>query len=650
MRLLRHHPVSSCRIPLKVALLALFFFQSATTAQVKPTRRILILNETGTLYPSIDLIDQGIRTALGDSLYQVEFYREYFDTLLFPDPATQQEFRNFWKYQNRKPGVIVTVGSSPLRFMAEVHQEFFPGIPVIFWEAYKQYVIVGLLVFAVQALLILGLLWQRTRRKRMEAALKKTEAKFRMAFLRSPLAVSISRIEDSTYLDINETFERGTGWSRGEVIGRTPFDLGLWVDPEKRKDLQRRVMSGKNAQNVEFTFRTKEGRVKTGLGSAELIEIDGAQCMLSVATDITERKQLEERMRSALRDGEERFRFVANTAPVKIWMSDEDKRCVYFNQRWLNFTGRPLEAELGNGWAESVHPEDLDRCMDTYTEAFDRRQPFHVEYRLRRYDGEYRWVLDSGVPRFHSDGAFAGYIGSAVDVTDHKRAQEALSSLSGRLIEAQEQERHHLARELHDDINQKLAVLSFGLQQVTHVVPDSQTPTRAQIEPLVNQVKNISRDLRALSHRLHSSRLETLGLERAMQGFCRELAEQREVKVDFASSGLPDDPSQQVSLCLFRILQEGLNNAVKHSGVRHFEVELEKVADYLQLTIRDQGVGFDPGKAMHTGGIGLISMRERVHLLKGTLSIVSSPQAGTEIKARVPITAGAEAETKGALS
>ena len=609
MRLLRYHPVSSGRIPLKVALLALFFCQSAATAQVKPTRRILILNEAGTLYPSINLIDEGIRTAPGEILYLTN--------LAMPDLLERLK---------RLPDHTI----------------------VLLRDAYKHYVIVGLLVFAVQALLILALLWQRMRRKRMEAALKKTEEKFRMAFLRSPLAVSINRIQDNTYIDVNETFERGTGWSRGEIIGRTPFELGLWVDPEKRKDLQRRVVSGMNAQNVEYTFRTKKGQIKTGLGSAELIELDGAECLLAVSTDITERKQLEERMRTALREGEERFRFVANTAPVMIWMSGEDKRCVYFNQRWLEFTGRPLEAELGNGWADSVHPEDRDQCLVRYTEAFDRREHFQVEYRFRRYDGEYRWVFDSGVPRFHPDGAFAGYIGSAVDVTDHKRAQEALSSLSGRLIEAQEQERHHLARELHDDISQKLAVLSFGLQQVTHAVPDSQTPTRARIEPLLNQVKNISRDLRALSHRLHSSRLETLGLERAMQGFCRELSEQRDVKIDFASSGVPADPSQQVSICLFRILQEGLTNAVKHSGVRHFEVELEKVSGCFQLTIRDQGKGFDPGTAMYTGGIGLISMRERVHLLKGTLSIVSRPQAGTEIKARVPITAGAEAEAKGA--
>lgn len=144
--------------------------------------------------------------------------------------------------------------------------------------------------------------------------------------------------------------------------------------------------------------------------------------------DITQRKQAE----NAVRESEERFRLVANTAPVLIWMAGTDKLCTYFNQSWLEFTGRPLEAELGNGWAEGVHPDDLNACLDTYEQAFDRRESFRIQYRLRQHDGEYRWVLDIGVPRFNSDGSFAGYIGSCIDITDRKRAEEALASVSRR--------------------------------------------------------------------------------------------------------------------------------------------------------------------------------------------------------------------------
>src|SRR5262249_31899699 len=126
-----------------------------------------------------------------------------------------------------------------------------------------------------------------------------------------------------------------------------------------------------------------------------------------IARDITERKRAE----TALHESEERFRLVANAAPVMIWMSGADRLCTYFNERWLEFTGRPVEAELGNGWAEGVHPEDLGGCLETYITAFDQHGPFRMEYRLRRKDGEYRWILDQGVPRFNADGTFAGYIG-----------------------------------------------------------------------------------------------------------------------------------------------------------------------------------------------------------------------------------------------
>jgi PAS domain S-box-containing protein len=340
---------------------------------------------------------------------------------------------------------------------------------------------------------------------------------------------------------------------------------------------------------------------------------------------------------SVLRESEQRFRLVADTAPVLIWMSGSDKKCTFFNEGWLHFTGRSIASQLGDGWAEGVHAEDLRKCLDTYTQAFDRREEFRMEYRLRRHDGEYRWVLDIGVPRFDQERSFVGYIGTCVDLTDRKLAETALASVSRRMIEAQEQERARIARELHDDIGQRLALLAINLAQL-HRKPENSIGTRSRVEDLRNQMTAIATDVQALSHRLHSSKLEYLGLAPAMRGFCKEFGDQQEVNIDFETHGLPSSLSPEMSLCFFRILQEALYNSVKYSGVRHFEVRSWATPNEVHLTVSDFGSGFDIEAAKAGRGLGLVSMEERLKILNGTLSIQSQPKLGTTVHALAPLT------------
>jgi PAS domain S-box-containing protein len=171
----------------------------------------------------------------------------------------------------------------------------------------------------------------------------------------------------------------------------------------------------------EYRITRPDGSTRwiAGYGSVELDERGKPAFARGVSRDITKRKIAEEE----LRESEARFRTVADAAPVLIWMSGTDKLCNFFNKGWLDFTGRTIEQELGSGWAEGVYAEDLDHCHKVYENSFDARQPFTMEYRLRRNDGEYRWVLDSGTPRFAPDGAFLGYIGSCIDITERKQAE-----------------------------------------------------------------------------------------------------------------------------------------------------------------------------------------------------------------------------------
>jgi len=352
-----------------------------------------------------------------------------------------------------------------------------------------------------------------------------------------------------------------------------------------------------------------------------------------------------------LRESEERFRLVSNTAPVMIWMARIDKLCAYFNEPWLQFTGRSFKAELGNGWVEGVHPDDLQQCFETYSDSFDRREPFHMEYRLRHHDGEYRWILDTGVPRFNADGSFAGYIGSAIDVTERKQAEAVLSSLSGKLIEAQEQERIRIARELHDDISQQLALLSVEISQAKSSLKGSPTITKERLEEVGRHCIEIAEDIHSLSHQLHSSKLDHLGMVPAIRGFCQEFAKQQHVSVEFHDENVPTYLPQNVSLCLFRVTQEALHNAVKYSGTNQFAVRLIAAGNEIELTVRDNGAGFDVEEAKRNRGLGLVSMQERIHLVNGRFSVESRPGEGTRVVASVPIAVSSkEQESNGRAS
>ena len=377
------------------------------------------------------------------------------------------------------------------------------------WERNRNYVFAGLGVIVAQALLIFGLLWQRSRRRKTEAELRESEEKFSKSFRHSPLAVTITNIQDARFIEVNEAFERYTGWKRDEVLGRTPFDIHLWESPEQRLALREQLLATGNVRDLEFKVRRKDGQVLTALGSAELIEVNGEPCALSVAADISERKM----------------------------------------------------------------------------------------------------------------------------------AEEALAGVSRQLIEAQEAERTRIARELHDDINQRLAMLAINLKTVKEDLSFSETKTSRRIEEACTQVSGLENDIQALSHRLHSSGLEYLGLEAAVSGFCRELSEQQNLSIHVRFDGVPQTLPHEVSLCLFRVLQEAVHNAVKYSGVRDFEVSLTGGANEIELSVHDSGIGFDPEAASRRHGLGLTSMRERLRLVNGQLSIESKPQHGTTILARVPLNA-----------
>jgi PAS domain S-box-containing protein len=477
-----------------------------------------------------------------------------------------------------------------------------------------------------------------TDRRRTELELRESEERFRRVVEHIGDALAVDDAAGRVIF-ANDRFLNLFGFRREELptIGLADYVAPGYI-AEVRDRHDRRMQGEVMATRFEYEGIRRDGT--TLWVDAEVTpikdrngELIGTQKLLRDATD---RKRTERK----LRESEERFRLVANTAPVLIWMSGTDKLCTYFNKPWLEFTGRPLQAELGNGWTDGVHPEDLNECWSIYTEAFDRRLPLRMEFRLRRHDGEYRWVINNGVPRFNTDGSFAGYIGSAVDVTEQKQAREALANMGRKLIEAHEEERTWIGRELHDDISQRLALLAVELDRWNQQLPSS-ADAEHQFHHAQQRIAEIARDVQALSHRLHSSKLDYLGLAAAANSLCKELSDQKKVEIRFKHAGVPRVLPKEISLCLFRVLQEALQNAVKHSGMQEVNVELRGTPEEIELMVADSGVGFEEAEAMNRRGLGLISMRERMQLVDGEFTIRSKPGHGTTIRARVPLKAKA---------
>ncbi len=264
-----------------------------------------------------------------------------------------------------------------------------------------------------------------TERKRADEALRKSEDRYRALYEDSPfMYFTVSAA--GTVLFVNRLGAESLGFRAEELIGQSLWSVFHTEDrAAARVSLGRSLASPTELANWEFRKVRKDGTILWVRETVRPVEDDGGVLVALIACeDITERKRVEE----ALRESESRFRTMADTAPTLIWMSGLDTLGIYVNQVWLDYTGRTMEQELGKGWTDGVHQEDVDRCRKTYVEAFERREPFQMEYRLRKADGQYGWVFDKGVPRHFPSGEFAGYIGTCIDVTERKWAEAALQA------------------------------------------------------------------------------------------------------------------------------------------------------------------------------------------------------------------------------
>jgi PAS domain S-box-containing protein len=359
-----------------------------------------------------------------------------------------------------------------------------------------------------------------------------------------------------------------------------------------------------------------------------------------LAVLVEEQKQ----SRQALIDEEAQLNEAQRLAQVGSWQCDPRTDSVTWSEELYRIAGRNPNSPAPpyRDHPQLFTPESWERLEGAVEVALRSGKGYELDLEMVRSDGTTRWVIARGEVQRDTAGRIVALCGTAKDITERKRAEEALAGMSGRLIAAQEQERIRIARELHDDFVQRLALLSLEFQQMREDLPESSVELRSGMDELERRTLEISTDIQALSHELHSSKLESLGLVASMRGFCAEFARKHKVQIDFTHESIPPTLPQEISVCLFRVMQEALANAVKHSGGRHFEVRVQGSPREIHLTVRDSGVGFDPESVRNLQGLGIISMRERVNMVKGNFVTTSSPQSGTEVSVRVPLSTGAQ--------
>lgn len=328
---------------------------------------------------------------------------------------------------------------------------------------------------------------------------------------------------------------------------------------------------------------------------------------------------------------------------IMSWKGElEGQQFTYVSEHAAKMLGYPVAAWYEPDFLVShLHPDDRHRVPAAYQKQVRVTNHFDLTFRLRAKDGRFVWVQNLISVSSQSDGTTKLH-GFIIDISDRKRTEEALKDLGGRLIAAQEEERRRVARELHDDFNQRLAVLCIELEQLGNKM-DTSLNLRRSVERLKTQAHELAAEIHRLSYKLHPAKLDHLGLAAAIKSLCAELNESERLNVEFYQTGFPTTVNKDITLCLFRIAQESLRNCVKHSQAQSVRVVLTKTGSAIRLLVSDNGCGFNTNSDLMERGLGFISMKERLHLVGGRINVYSKPLRGTRIEVSVPLKFQAEA-------
>jgi signal transduction histidine kinase len=596
-------------LPWIAPLLALLYCgPPAPAAGAENTRRVLVLYPTAEGQPGSVLFDQGLRSAFKtSSAGHVELYNEYLDSARFPDDQHQRQLAHYLrqKYAGLKIDVVVPGLAPALDFALKYRDEIFPGVPIVFGAIDQRELegrelgsgVVGLpmRMDLVPTLELALRLHPNTRRVVVITGAAKMDA-FWEAEARQSFRGYEGKLE-LVYLaglPMNDLLREVSALPDGSIVLYLHVMRDGSGDAFTPTEVAERVAAVANAP-VYGHIDSYLGRGIVG-GSLLSFEAEGKNAALLASL------------------------VLAGERPENIRVPRASENAFMFDWRQLRRWGIS-EADLPPG---SV-----------------------VRFRQPTFWDVYRWHIIGVISLCVIEallicGLWLQRVYRRRAETGLRESQRELRALTGRLLQAQETERRRIARELHDDLNQSLALLAVELDLLGQAPPESAAGLGGRLHDLSARVKQLSSDVHDLSHNLHPSKLEQLGLVAGVRGLCNEQAQAHGLEVEFAHKQMPPSIPDDTVLCLYRIAQEALHNVIKHSGARHARVELTGSEDGVSLRVVDDGIGFDPPAVDGDWGLGLASMRERLRLVGGTIVIDSRPSAGTRIDVHVPLCAAGQ--------
>ncbi|MDB6167441.1 MAG: domain S-box-containing protein [Verrucomicrobia bacterium] len=498
---------------------------------------------------------------------------------------------------------------------------------------------------AAAGLLLISVLagWNRTLRKKVllrTAALAESEQRFRQIAENIREVFWLTTVDLDKVLYVSPAYEEVWGRSR-ESVYRDSRSFIAAIHPEDRPRVIG-ALEHDRAVGFELEYRVvrPDGSIRWIRDRGFPIKNEAAHAYRTagIAEDITERKLAAE----AVKKAEDHVRVIIDTIPTMAWSVRPDGAVDFVNQRWLDYTGLSLEQEIENPTGV-VHPEDLPGALEKWTADMSRGKLGEDEMRLRGADGSYRWFLVRTAPLRDEAGNIVKWFGSSFDIEDRKQANEALRrseqqlhSLVGRLHTAREDEAKRIARELHDELGQRLTALNMELAHfeanLAGVTPDQ----REQIKRMHSVVDHTVGVVQELAGELRLGQLDVLGLTAAIDWQLKEFARRSGICCNVTRLDEITDLSDAQGTAVFRILQEALTNVVRHASATQVEVSLQAGADRVALKVHDNGRGITAAELNDHGAIGLLGMRERAQLVGGDVTITGETGEGTQVLVRIP--------------